>query len=409
MTAARLPIIIVGSGIAGLTLARVLAKHRIPFRVVEKASPSRREGYGISLRAWATQPLCDEIGMDHQAFIAACAADAGINGHGLIDPVLYDLHTLEPLTKPEAAPTGSPSTSVFRANRDRIRTTLMAEFDVKFDVSLEWIDKSEMPRKIKARLSNGELIEGCLLVGADGVYSTVRSMTMPGHDPVIMPAAIASGMRRLTRSQFETSFAPYLRGSNAMLAVADYVVAGITVVDLTESSAEIFWTFIRPFNGHDDSLFRANQDKSGASQLVDIMRSEVNGLGHVAEPYRQIFDTERMRHDEMFNWLMRSVQIPTAVLLKEAETGVAIIGDAAHAMPFFAGEGGNHALLDGVEMGRLIGGEPRDLLECVGSFYRQANSRWSAAVAGSIQGISRLTRSMEEWRQAARESRPSKA
>lgn len=402
MTAAHLPVIIVGSGIAGLSLARVLAQHNIPVRVFEKASATRREGYGISVREWAARPFCDEIGMEYETFIAACAADADIRGHGLIDPVVYDLHTLEPLTTPSPAPTGSPKASFFRANRNRIRTTLMADLNVAFDVALESIDTSETPRMIKARFSNGEVVEGCLLIGADGVHSTVRSLELSGQEPVIVPAAIASGVRRLSRSQFDRFFAPYLRGSNAMLAVADYVLAGLTVVDITESSVELFWSWIRPTKGDQDSLYLANQSKNGAAQLRGLMRSEISALGPIAEPYREILDIEKMQSDEMFNWLMRSVRIPTPDLLKALERNIVLIGDAAHAMPFFAGEGGNHALLDGVELGQLVGHLQHNWMDSVADFYRRVESRWSMAVSGSIQGMSRLMKPLDEWRHAAR-------
>ena len=57
-----------------------------------------------------------------------------------------------------------------------------------------------------------------------------------------------------------------------------------------------------------------------------------------------------------------------------------LVGDAADAMPIFAGEGGNHAFVDGVELGaRLADGSDENR---IGDFYERMRETWRMAVDG---------------------------
>jgi monooxygenase len=136
--------------------------------------------------------------------------------------------------------------------------------------------------------------------------------------------------------------------------------------------------------------------------MRSLLNDELARLGPLASPLGELLEPTQTSGDEMFNWLMRSVHIPADDLGRLAGQRVAFIGDAAHAMPIFAGEGGNHAMLDGVELGRSLADLRADPPAAVAAFYRGAHSRWAEAVAGSERRLLGLTRPIAEWRALAR-------
>ena len=89
---------------------------------------------------------------------------------------------------------------------------------------------------------------------------------------------------------------------------------------------------------------------------------------------------------------MRSIRIPLEQLLdsvrgpqakgegqRKSQAPVVLIGDAAHGMPIFLGDGANHAIVDAVELGRLVDEARKrgDSFEtAVRSFYKGAHQRW---------------------------------
>lgn len=46
------PILIIGAGLSGLTVSRILTNASIPNIVFEASTPDRSQGYAISLRDW---------------------------------------------------------------------------------------------------------------------------------------------------------------------------------------------------------------------------------------------------------------------------------------------------------------------------------------------------------------------
>jgi monooxygenase len=359
-------------------------------------------------RGWATLPFCNDIGLAHDQLVSAVATDAPIHGQGKIDPVIVDLHTGRPLVEPEPAPTGNTSSIFFRANRNRIRHYLMKDLDVTYEMNLIAIEPGISADIVKATFSSGDTVEGSLIVGADGVHSTVRSLMLPHVQPKVIKSAIASGARTLSRTESDRIFAPVLKGSNALLMAGERLRLGLTVVNITFEAVDVFWAFIRPANGDKDPLFVINQDPKGALRLPQRMIEEVSQIGQLAEPYAQLLDPKKMRSDEMFNWCMRAVSISSSDLDTLMKRNITLIGDSAHAMPFFAGEGGNHALLDGVELGRELRKAKNRPAEAVAVFYEDAIPRWEEAVDGSIKGLSRLALPLNVWRKMGEEGKPSK-
>ena len=70
----------------------------------------------------------------------------------------------------------------------------------------------------------------------------------------------------------------------------------------------------------------------------------------------------------------------------EAQPNLTMIGDAAHVMPPFAGEGANMAMLDALELSEYLTSEKYDsLLEAISEFETNMRKRASAAAQESLQ------------------------
>jgi monooxygenase len=111
-------IIIFGAGLSGLSLARYLQAHKLPFRIFDGADEQKEQGYGLTLRQDTVERLMPVLGLSEAALRTAAAVD---RKQGAMSTNLMDISTDEKLGagafKPEFV-------KDFRANRKRLRLTI---------------------------------------------------------------------------------------------------------------------------------------------------------------------------------------------------------------------------------------------------------------------------------------------
>jgi monooxygenase len=99
---------------------------------------------------------------------------------------------------------------------------------------------------------------------------------------------------------------------------------------------------------------------------------------------------------------------------KAAELGVVFIGDAVHAMPIFGGEGGNHAMLDAVELIAMTTEgkadfSDTDVANIIRKFYDGAYQRGQGAVKRCLQRFSQFHQPISGWKKVAEMTRKREA
>lgn len=165
----RSPVLIIGGGIIGLTLAQALRSRSIPFEVYERDdhAASRGPGWGLTIH-WALaifKMLLPESVLTRlpDAYIDPEAVARGEKGSF----IFYDALTAKPLFI-------VPPSERLRLRRESLRSILMPDIDILWSKSFSyaaWTDSGE----VIAHFEDGTTsLPGSILVGCDGAHSRVR-------------------------------------------------------------------------------------------------------------------------------------------------------------------------------------------------------------------------------------------
>ncbi|MCX5071240.1 FAD-dependent monooxygenase [Streptomyces sp. NBC_00513] len=356
----HMPVTIIGAGLGGLTLARVLHVHGIPVTVYEAdSSPTvRTQGGMLDIH-------------DYNGQLALKAAGLMDEFHAIVLHGRQALRVLDPdgtvmLDKADDGTGGRPE-----VQRGALRQILLDSLPAD---TVRWGHKAGSTRALSSghhevTFADGSTVVAGLLVGADGAWSRIRPLlttatpeyagtsvveTYLFHADTRHPAAakaVGGGML-LAPSPGKEIFAHRESGDTLHTYVAlsrpQEWFAAIDFTDATAASARV----AREFDGWAPELTALITD----GDTAPVLRPQYAlPIGH------------------------RWDRVP----------GVTLLGDAAHLAPP-NGDGANLAMLDGAELGEALAAHPDDV-EAALTEYEQAMFPRSAEVTtfegGEVPGI----------------------
>lgn len=170
-------VLIAGAGIAGLSLGMALAGRGLPSRILERRAELTEAGAGIQLGPNAMHIL-RRLGVAERLEPVAGKPSAIVVHDGASGAVLSRL----PLGEEIARRHGAPYRVAHRADLQAALLAVVRErAEIQLDTGFEVTGWHETPDGVAARSASGGEARGRLLLGADGLWSSVRGVMHPGH------------------------------------------------------------------------------------------------------------------------------------------------------------------------------------------------------------------------------------
>jgi 2-polyprenyl-6-methoxyphenol hydroxylase-like FAD-dependent oxidoreductase len=349
------PVTIIGAGLGGLTLARVLHVHGIPATVYE-AEPSaqaRTQGGQLDIH-------------EHNGQLALAAAGLTDAFHAIIHEGAeatraLDQHGKVLLEQPDDGTRGRPE--VLRGDLRRILLDSLPDDTVQWGHKVTDV-KSLGDGRHELTFGDGSTVTTSLLVGADGAWSRVRPLLSGAEPEYVGTVFVETYLHDVDERHAAAAEAV---GDGAMYAltpgqgITAHREAGNTLHTYVELNRPAEWVAGIDFTDAAAAAARIAAEFDGwAPELTALITD-----GEAAPVPRTIYT------------------LPTGHRWDRVP-GVTLLGDAAHLMPP-AGEGANLAMFDGAELGQAIAAHPGDIEAALTAYEKTMFPRSEAEYADAYE------------------------
>ena len=347
------PVTIVGAGLGGLTLARVLHLHGIPVEVFEAEASAMARTQGGML------DIHDDSGQ-----LALKAAGLFDEFNGLIHKGgqasrLLDRHGKVLLEESDDGTGGRPE--VHRGALRRILLNSLPAETIRWGKKLTGVVARGNGRH-ELTFADGASVNTELLVGADGAWSKVRPLLSEAVPQYVGTSFVETYLRDADEQHRAAAAAV---GCGALFANApgrgifahrepDSVLHAYIALN---RSAE--WFAAIDFSDVPSATARTAAEFEGWAPALTALITDAD-----TPPVLRMLHTLPKDH----RW--------------DRTAGVTLVGDAAHLMPP-AGDGANLAMLDGAELGKAIAACPDDVEAALAAYEDALFPRSQSAAIGA--------------------------
>jgi 2-polyprenyl-6-methoxyphenol hydroxylase-like FAD-dependent oxidoreductase len=325
-------IAIIGAGPGGLLCARMLQRHGIAVTIydADASAAARDAGGSLDLHADTGQIALADAGL-LDAFMAVARRED--QAKRAMDRQANVRGTFVPDDGDTAAP---------EIDRGQLRALIAANVRPE---AIRWGHKLTGATPIgggrhRLDFANGVTAEADLVIGADGIWSPVRTLVTdarPRYSGVsFLDVRYDDAERRHpTLAQLVGRGHLFARGDDGNAIIAQRNSNGV-IRGYVAMRAEADWAA------------RAGVDVDDVPALHAYLLDRFAGWSPKLRPF--LTDSDE--------YVERAIWFLPAPLVWAHKPGVTLLGDAAHGMGPFGGHGVNLALLDAVELAHAIAGEP---------------------------------------------------
>ncbi len=341
-------IAIVGGGIGGLAAALALERRGAEVIVAEQSAVLSEIGAGVNLTPNAIK-ACRALGIENEVEAIGSGSDFLIIRSWKSGRLISRTHRGSFRQK-----FGAPNLTVHRADLLDILSTALKSTDIRLDRRCIGVETRE--RSAAARFADGSEIEADIVVGADGIHSTVRKSLFGADVPRFTGCICWRGMAEVEKlpADINTKDGAVWMGPHGH--VVHYPVHRGTLLNIVAHVDSDAWT---------EELWTHECDVSELMTTYASWNSDLTRLYPCSERWYKwaLYDREPLER-----W---------------SSGRATLLGDSAHAMLPYLGSGAGMALEDACVLAAMVARTPEDLGAALVAYERLRAPRACAVVLGS--------------------------